>query len=485
MSFFPDFSTFLEIRTFSIKWYAILIVSGAFLSYAIIRKNAVKAGYKIETIDDLFLMTFFMGVIGSRIWYVIFYDLKYYLANPLKILMTWEGGLAIQGGLLFGAAYVYFATRKMRISYFRLGDIILPNVLLAQAIGRWGNFFNQEAFGITVSESFYKYWPNFIKSHMFIDGAYRLPTFFIESIFNFIGWFLIVMLLRKHSEHKRGNQIYAYLMWYGVTRFYVEGFRTDSLYFFNFRIAQIVSIVFLIIGLLGTFGVFRRMVKIKPTVLFDFDGTLADTEPMITETFKVLYEKYYPKQELPDGMSDFVLGPPLELSIEKYFPDQDLKVVLNEYRELNEALHHKEFNEIVGATELLKYLKENNYPVGIVSNKVNNMIQLGLDLLNQTQYVDVVIGSDDIESGLVKPHPDGIILACERLGSNVDSLIYVGDSVGDILAGKNAHAFTIGYNNDVTRLKALENVQANRVIANLIEIKDILKEDIIWTNDMA
>ena len=184
-----------------------------------------------------------------------------------------------------------------------------------------------------------------------------------------VGWFLIVVLLRKHSEHKRGNQIYAYLMWYGVTRFYVESFRTDSLYFFNLKIAQIISIGFIIIGLLGTFGLFRRLVHVKPTILFDYDGTLADTEPMILETFTVLFKKYHPNQKAPEGLMDFVIGPPLELSIEKFFPGHDVAALVAEYRVLNKELHYRDFHEIPGAKALLKYLKENNYPVAIVSNK--------------------------------------------------------------------------------------------------------------------
>lgn len=485
MHWFPDFSTVVEIAGWSIKWYAILIVSGALLSYAIIRKNVAKAGYKVEVIDDLFIITIFWGVVGARLWYVVFYNLNYYLSNPLHIFMTWEGGLAIQGSLIFGAAYVYFFAKRQRISFFRLGDLILPHVLLAQAIGRWGNFFNQEAYGSIVSESFYRGWPAFIKNHMFISGNYRLPTFLIESALNLLGWFLIVVILKKFSEHKRGNQVFAYLMWYGVTRFFVEGFRADSLMLGEFRIAQLISILFIVLGLLGYLGFFRRLIKVRPTILFDYDGTLADTEPLIQKTFIALFEKHHQKSELPANWQEVVLGPPLEQSLGYFFPDLPLAEVIKEYRAINIELHQTMFQEIAGASDLLKYLKENHYPVGIVSNKISSMIKLGLDILELDQYVDVIIGTDELDNKLVKPHPYGLKLACEKLGSNIDNLVYVGDTVSDIVAGKNAHAFTIGLARDVTQQAALKQAQADRVISNLAEIKTILAENLIWTSDMA
>ena len=281
MSFFPDFRTFLEIGPLSIKWYAIFILSGAIIAYSISARGIKKMGYSSSVADDLFFGALIFGIIGSRLWYVLFYDLSYYLSNPITIFMTWNGGMAIQGGLILGGLYAYFFLKKKNISFLRMADVVVPTILIAQALGRWGNFMNQEAYGRVVDEAYFNLFPAFIKNTMFIDGAYREPTFLYESVLNIIGYILIVYVLKRFSENKRGDLLYAYLMWYGISRFWVEGLRTDSLMFMGLRMAQITSIVFIVIGLLGKLGVYDKfMKKKKPTILFDFDGTLGDTEPL-------------------------------------------------------------------------------------------------------------------------------------------------------------------------------------------------------------
>ena len=151
-------------------------------------------------------------------------------------------------------------------------DAIVPNILVAQAMGRWGNFMNQEAFGGIVDESHFRLIPDFIKNNMFIDGAYRAPTFLYESVLNLIGWLLITRGLRKSEKLKRGDQSFAYLMWYGVVRFVIESMRTDALLvnlgFVELRIAQVISIVFVVVGLIGFYGGFRKFYpKTKPALI--------------------------------------------------------------------------------------------------------------------------------------------------------------------------------------------------------------------------
>ena len=192
MVFFKDLSSFVDIGSFSIKWYAVLILIGAFAAYYVIQKNLTKLGYESSMIDDLFFGSLVSGIVGARLWYVVFYDLQSYLANPISILMTWQGGMAIQGGLLLGALFAFFFLKRKGISFMRFADNIVPNILIAQAIGRWGNFMNQEAYGRVVDEAYFNLFPAFIKNIMFIDGAYREPTFLYESVLNIIGYILIV-----------------------------------------------------------------------------------------------------------------------------------------------------------------------------------------------------------------------------------------------------------------------------------------------------
>ena len=181
-----------------------------------------------------------------------------YVAEPLEIFMIWHGGLAIQGGLIAGLVYSYYFFKKKNIPFFVAGDAILPGVLIAQACGRWGNFFNHEAFGGEVSLEFLQslHLPQFIIDNMYIQGAYHHPTFIYESIGNVIAFLIIIFVIRKFQKHT-GMQFFGYFLLYGIVRFPVEGMRTDSLMLGPIRMAQLVSIIFVIIGILGMIYIHR------------------------------------------------------------------------------------------------------------------------------------------------------------------------------------------------------------------------------------
>ena len=128
----------------------------------------------------------------------------------------------------------------------------MPGVLIAQALGRWGNFFNQEAYGSAVSLDFLQslHLPQFIIDGMYINGTYYHPTFLYESVANVIGFFVIYFVIRK-IQTKQGEQFFSYFIWYGIFRFFIEGLRTDSLYFMGLRTAQLVSLVFVVVCIFG------------------------------------------------------------------------------------------------------------------------------------------------------------------------------------------------------------------------------------------
>ena len=215
------------------------------------------------------------GLIGARLWFCLFYDFKYYISNPVAILRIWDGGLAIHGTLVFGALSMFFYCKKRNVSFIKFLDAILPCVFIGQAFGRWGNFVNQECFGNEVPASYFDGILSFLKEGMHINGHYYEPMFFYESMGCLLGFIIINFILRKY-QNKRGDLTWAYLMWYGVIRYFIEGHRTDSLFIGNLKTAQLTSIIFGIVGLLGFFGVFDKYVfkKKKPTLLFDFDGTI-------------------------------------------------------------------------------------------------------------------------------------------------------------------------------------------------------------------
>lgn len=482
MNFFPDIQTFLKMGPFEIKWYAVLILLGVGVAYWFSQREVKRMGYKVEVAEDIAMGALIFGLIGARLWYVAFYDLAFYLKNPIHILMTFEGGLAIQGGIFGGILFGLYYAWKHKINFFRMADVIFPYMLIAQAIGRWGNFLNQEAFGRVVTAEFYSKFPTWFSNMMLIQGEYREPTFLYESILNLIGFILIVYVYKRFSKPKRGDMIYAYCLWYGVTRFFVESFRSDSLMFGPIKMAQLTSIIFLIVGVAGMFGLFRKIFKPKkPLLLFDLDGTLLDTEGAIIQTYRYLLNKYHPELEVTREMELSFLGPSLNEMFPLYFSG-DIAPIIEEYREYNIKIHPDVVKPIAGAQALLSSLKQQGYHIGIVSTKKRDIVQLGLDLFDMSKDVDVIIGQGEVVIG--KPNPEGILKAAEFFNEGHDEMIYVGDTGTDIEAARRAGAYSVGFLFNEERRQKLVDAKPNKIIANLSEIEDLLKENQSWTYNM-
>lgn len=240
----------LDLGFIQIYWYSICLFAGMLAASFVIYREAKRRGIDDDTLINLTFSTILFGIIGARLYYVIF-NFPYYSKHPLEILEIWNGGLAIHGGLLFGLISIISNCKKKRISVMRMLDIIVVGLILGQAIGRWGNFFNSEAYGaITTLETLQSQGiPKFIIDGMYIMGEYRQPTFFYESIGCLFG-FLAMIIIRLGKYLKRGNLTAFYLVWYGVLRFLVEGLRTDSLMLGSLKMAQIVSLSFVLIGII-------------------------------------------------------------------------------------------------------------------------------------------------------------------------------------------------------------------------------------------
>ena len=239
-----------KILDFNIYWYSIFILIGVISAYFLIINESKKHNINKNDMTDIIFYTLIVGILGARLYYVIF-NLDYYISNLDEIIKTYNGGLAIHGGLIFGIIFLYYYVKKKNLNFIRVLDIISPGIILAQAVGRWGNFFNKEAYGSLTTLSNLKslHIPNFIINGMNIDGNYYYPTFFFESILCFIG-FIIIMLIRKNKNIKLGIQISIYFIWYGTIRFFIEILRQDSLMLFNIKIAQVISILLIIIGII-------------------------------------------------------------------------------------------------------------------------------------------------------------------------------------------------------------------------------------------
>lgn len=229
-----------------IYWYSLCIFIGMFVGLFYVFKESKRLELDQDFIINMIFYTMIFGICGARLYYVLF-NLPYYIVRPIEILEIWNGGLAIHGGMIAGLIFVRYYTHKHGLSLYRILDLIIPALLLGQIIGRWGNFFNQEAYGPIVTSDSLNYLPTFIKNNMLINGSYRMPLFLYESILNFIA-LITVLVIRKMPLLKNGYITSLYLVWYGVVRLILEQFRTDSLYFGSLRVAQFISLIMIVAG---------------------------------------------------------------------------------------------------------------------------------------------------------------------------------------------------------------------------------------------
>lgn len=239
-----------EIGPITIYWYSVTMLLAVLTGIYLATKESKKQSM-YSFISDLVTYIIIFGIIGARLYYVIF-NFDNYKYDLLSIFEIWEGGIAIYGAIIGGFIAIVYLARKRGKSIIKTTDIIVPGLLLAQSIGRWGNFFNQEAHGTEVSLEFLNniHLPNFIIEGMHIEGTYYQPTFLYESIWCLLG-FVILITIRKLTKRKDGIMTFSYFIWYGIGRLFIEGLRTDSLYLGDFRISQLVSIILIITGILG------------------------------------------------------------------------------------------------------------------------------------------------------------------------------------------------------------------------------------------
>lgn len=239
-----------KIFRFPVRWYGLLLSSailiGIFLSMHLAKKN----NFDPEKLLDIILIMIPTAIIGARLYYVIF-NWDYYSSNPSEIYKIWHGGLAIHGGVIGGAIAVALYTKVKNLPFWKLADFIAPSLILGQAIGRWGNFFNQEAYGretnlpwaITVNDP--------------VKGMIEVhPTFLYESLWNFAIFIFLLWYGRKRKKAD-GEVFLLYMILYSMGRFFIEGLRTDSLMFMEIRVAQLISILGIIIGI-TLFRYFRK-----------------------------------------------------------------------------------------------------------------------------------------------------------------------------------------------------------------------------------
>lgn len=237
-----------NIGNFEIRWYGILIVLGIFIGMFIAYYNSKKLNLDFEKIIDGFLVAFPCAIVGARAYYV-FFEFDNFKNNIWSIFNLRTGGLAIHGGLIGALIGTIIYCKFKKIEMMKYLDVVAPSLILAQAIGRWGNFMNGEAHGDVVSYEFISKFPEFIQKGMYLDGHYYNPTFLYESMWNLIIFLILMIILHKKKSNENGVVIASYAVLYSVGRLFIESLRTDSLMIGNIRIAQFMSILGVVIGI--------------------------------------------------------------------------------------------------------------------------------------------------------------------------------------------------------------------------------------------
>ena len=235
-----------KIGPVSIRWYGVLIMGGVILGLVLAGREAKRQSVSIAFIYDLFFYMLISAILGARLYYVIFsWDL--YRNNLGEIAAFWHGGLAIHGAIIGGTVSALVYTRLKGFSFWQVADIFAPSLILGQAIGRWGNFFNQEAFGRPTNLPWGIFIEKINRPLSYIHQTYFHPTFLYESLWDFCV-FLFLLWVRRRKGIIRGDVFLAYLALYSLGRFWIEGLRTDSLMFAGFRVAQVISLSLILLA---------------------------------------------------------------------------------------------------------------------------------------------------------------------------------------------------------------------------------------------
>ena len=224
----------------NLPWYSVLMVTGILTAYLLGTLEEKRLSLPRDSMLDMVLVAVPSGIIGARLYYVVM-QLDQFAANPITIFYIWEGGIAIYGSLIGGAVGVAIYCRVRKRNFASLLDITAPGLALAQAIGRWGNYFNREAFGPVITDPNWRFFPAGVVIDQGGVPVWHVATFFYESVWD-AGVFLILWLCRKRMK-RTGDTFLWYLVLYGCGRFLVEQLRQDSLYLFGFRASQYLSLV--------------------------------------------------------------------------------------------------------------------------------------------------------------------------------------------------------------------------------------------------
>ncbi|HYW18823.1 MAG TPA: prolipoprotein diacylglyceryl transferase [Nodularia sp. (in: cyanobacteria)] len=244
----------VEIGPISIRWYGLLIATAVLIGVSLSQYLAKHRHVNPELISDLSIWLVIGAIPAARLYYV-FFQWSEYSQRPERIIAIWQGGIAIHGAIIGGTLAALIFAKVNQISFWQLADLIAPSAILGQAIGRWGNFFNSEAFGRPTDLPWKLYIPIQNRPSALANFEYFHPTFLYESLWNLIVFALLITLFFRGLSGKPrlrvGTLFLAYVVAYSFGRLWIEGFRIDSLMLGPLRIAQVVSLTGILVGLAG------------------------------------------------------------------------------------------------------------------------------------------------------------------------------------------------------------------------------------------
>ncbi|KJH73595.1 diacylglyceryl transferase [Aliterella atlantica CENA595] len=260
----------VDLGPITIRWYGLLIASAVMIGITLSQYLAKRRHVDPDLLGDLVIWLIIGAIPAARLYYVIF-EWSRYAQNPERIIAIWEGGIAIHGAIIGGTIATLIFARLKHISFWQLADLVAPSLILGQAIGRWGNFFNSEAFGDPTNLPWKLYIPPEHRPLQFANFEYFHPTFLYESLWNLMVFGLLLTLffrgLQGKPRLKTGTLFLVYLVAYSLGRVWIEGLRTDSLMLGPLRMAQVVSLVGISLGLAGLvwlYGYKRSLPDVVP-----------------------------------------------------------------------------------------------------------------------------------------------------------------------------------------------------------------------------
>ncbi len=480
----PTFSLF----GLNIAWYAICIMIGIILAVIAGVREGKKLGIPSDDVYWGVIIIVPIAIIGARLWYILFNLDQSWSFKRIIGLDGGLAGLAIQGGLIAALIAIIIYCKKKEMSLYKVLDIVAPGFFIGQICGRFGNFCNHELYGpIVENPAFLKAIP-ILGENMFINGAYRHPAFLYEAGLNLIGLAIMLVLRRKLKKLESGDLMGCYLIWYGIVRIITETIRSHSgvdeiLHIGPVPVSILISCIFIVCGI--AYLIVKRYIAPRKnyqeiltevaenkldTILFDLDGTLLDTKPLIDRSFIHTFKHFRPDYELSDDELDSFFGPTLYQTFSKYGKDEEeINAMIAYYREFNIANHDEIVKAMPGAREIVSTLHKKGYRLGVVSSKKTDLVCHGLELFGLLDKMDIIIGADEVSNH--KPAPDGILLAVEKLKEmeldeennkepkgkldvikdffkakkkHVNRVAYVGDTLNDMMAAEAAGVIKIG-----------------------------------------